>query len=219
MTLIPDDIEMAQQIADVLQEKIDALPRFYGSHYTKADCCKFLIGPLLGENPIDTLLESMPVRAAKTLGNKHSNLMSCFDQTGELLNQDLPLATIKRYVKDLTKELRSLGQKNKRSSKKKTKKPKSIKERFTFRSGQVLFDSSDLNVGTGTTLKIMKALVKNFGYVVPHKKLDKNSLEKEASEKIRAAIVRLRKTIKSKKIPVVIEKRKNEGYLMLELKR
>ncbi|MHC4159939.1 MAG: helix-turn-helix domain-containing protein [Planctomycetota bacterium] len=206
---------MAQQIADALQEKIDALPRFYGSHYTKADCCKFLIGPLLGENPIDTLLESMPVRAAKTLGNKHSNLMSCFDQTGELLNQDLLLATIKRYVKDLIKELRSLGQKNKRSSKKKTKKPKSIKERFTFRPGQVLFDNRDVNIGTGAALEIIETLVKNFGHVVPYGKFDANSSQKEASEKIRTAINRIRKKTKSKKIPVIIDNRKSEGYVML----
>jgi len=48
MTLGPDKIELAQQIADVLEEGINAGPRvFFGSTRTKSDCCKNLIKPLL----------------------------------------------------------------------------------------------------------------------------------------------------------------------------
>ncbi len=220
MTLTPDKSELAQQIADVLEEKTNSLSRFFGSTYTKSYCCKHLIEPLLGNNQIDTLLRSLPPHSGNSLRERYSRLMSCFDPTGELLNKNLSLATVNRYVNDLIKELRNVGQggkqKDKRSSKKETKKPKPIKERFTFRPGQVLFDVRDLNVGTGAVIDIAKALVENFGHVVPFKKLDKNSLDKEASEKIRTAIRRFRKTIKSAKIPVVIKNRKNEGYLILQ---
>ena len=222
MTLAPDKIELAQQIADVLEEGINAGPRvFFGSTHTKSDCCKNLIKPLLGKYNIDTLLESLPPQGAKSLRENYSRLMSCFDSTGELLNQNLSLTTVNRYANDLIRELRGIAQGGKQSTtvakqKKKVKKSKPIDKRFTFGPGQVLFDGHDLNVGTGAALDIAKALVENFGHVVTFQELDENSSNKEASEKIRTAIGRLRETIKSAKIPVVIENRKNEGYLMLE---
>jgi len=204
MTLAPDEIELAQQIADALEEGINAGPLvYYGSTYnTKSDYCKNLIRPLLGKYHIDTLLESLPPHDAKSLKEKYSRLMSCFDPTGELLDQSLSLTTINRYAKDLIKELRNIAQgskqnttaakqKNKRRSKKKPKKSRPIDKRFTFGPCQVLFDGRDLNVGTGAALDITKALIENFGHVVPFQKLDENSPEREASEKIRTAIRRL----------------------------
>ncbi len=226
MTLAPDKIELAQQIADILEEGIKAGPLvYYGSTYnTKSDYCKNLIRPLLEKSHIDTLLESLPPHGAKSLKEKYSRLMSCFDPTGELLDQSLSLTTIDRYANGLIKELRDMArggqqnttaakQKDKRRSKKKCR---PIDKLFTFGPGQVLFDGRDLNVGTGAALDIAKALIENFGHVVPFQKLDENSPKREASEKIRTAIRRLRKTIKSAGIPVVIENRKAEGYLMLE---
>ncbi len=228
MTLTPDKIELAQQIADALEERINAIHEvFYHSPYhTKEDCFKHLIKPLLGENQIDTLLEPLPPNAAKSLRQKYSRLMSCFDTAGELLDKNLSITTVERYVNDLIKELRGIAQGSKQSTiaakqkgnrrlKKTHHKSMSIKERFIFRPGQVLFDNRDLNVGTGAVLDIAKALIGNFGHVVPFQKLDEYSLVKEASEKIRTAIRRLRKTIKSTGIPVVIKNRKGEGYLML----
>ncbi len=219
MALTADKIELAQQIADALEEGIKAGPHvFYGStYYTKSDYCKNLIKPLLGKYHIDTLLESLPPHGAKSLKEKYSMLMSCFDPTGELLNQGLSLTTVNRYANDLIEELRDITQKGKPSPQKETKKASPIKKRFTFRQGQVLFDGHDLNVGTGAAPDIAKTLVENFGYVVPFQKLDENSSKKEASEKIRTVIKRLRKIIKSAKIPIVIENRKAEGYLMLPL--
>ncbi len=227
MALTADKIELAQQIADVLEERINAGHRLYGSTHTKSDYCKNLIKPLLGKYHIDTLLESLPPHGAKSLKEKHSMLMSCFDPAGELLNQDLSLNTVVRYVNDLIKELRGIAQgseqnmtaakqKDKRRSKKKSR---PIDKRFIFGPGQVSFDGRDLNVGTGAALDIAKALIENFGHVVPFQKLDENSPKREASEKIRTAIRRLRKTIKSAGIPVVIENRKAEGYLMFESTR
>ncbi len=227
MTLTPDKSELAQQLADVLEEQINSVHRLYGSTFTKSDCCKHLIKPLLEKHQIDTLLKSLPPKDAQSLGEKHSRLMSCFGPAGELLNKKLSLPTVKRYVNDLIKELRDIAQgskqsttatkqKDKRSSKKKPQKSKPIDKRFTFGLGQVLFDGLDLNIGTGAALDITKALIENFGHVVPFQKLDENSPQIEASEKIRTAIGRLRKTIRSEKIPVVIETRKNVGYLILQ---
>jgi len=228
MKLPPDIIELAQQIADALEERINAIHEmfYHSSYYTKEDCFKHLIEPLLGENQIDTLLESLPPNAAKPLRERYDRLMPCFDTTGKPRKRNLLVITVKRYVKDIIKELRDIAQgskqrttaakqKDKRNSKKKPKKTKPIKERFTFRPGQVLFDGNDLDVGTGAALDTAKALIENFDHVVPFQKLDKNSLQKEASEKIRTAIRRLRKTIKSAKIPVKIENRKGDGYVML----
>lgn len=229
MTLAPDKSELAQRIADALVEGINAGPHmFYGSTLTGSDYCKNLIKPLLRKYNIEILLESLPPHSAKSFREKYSRLMSCFDATGELRDQDLSLTTFDRYAKDLIKELRDLEQggkqnktaakqKNKRRSKKKPQKSRPIDKRFTFGPGQVLFDGRDLNVGTGAAPDIAKTLVENFGYVVPFQKLDENSSKKEASEKIRTVIRRLRKIIKSAKIPVVIENRKAEGYLMLPL--
>lgn len=117
MTLAPDKIELAQQIADALEEGINAGPRvLFGSTYTKSDCCKNLIKPLLGKYRIDPLLESLPPHDANALREKYSRLMSCFDPTGELRNQGLLLTTVYRYANDLIKELRGITQIGKQSA-------------------------------------------------------------------------------------------------------
>ncbi len=224
MALSPDEIELAQQIADALEEGIEALsPVFFGSTYTKSDCCKHLIKPLREKYNIEILLEPSPHNDAKLLRERYDRLMSCFDPAGELLNQNLSLATVKRYVNDLIEALRDIarGIKQDTAAVKQDEKdplrkePKPIEKRFTFRPGQILFDDRDLNVGTGAILDIAKALVENFDHVVPFQDFDENSSEKEASEKIRTAIVRLRKALESARIPVVIGSRKAEGYIML----
>ena len=85
MTLAPDKSELAQKIADVLEARINAIHElfYHSSYHTKEDCFKHLIEPLLGENQIDTLLESMPPNAAKPVRERHATLMSCFDATGK----------------------------------------------------------------------------------------------------------------------------------------
>ena len=192
MTLAPDKIELAQQIADILEEGIKAGPlAFFGSTHTKSDICKNLIRPLLEKSHIDTLLGSLPPHGAKSLIEKHYRLMSCFDANGELLDQSLSLTTIYRYANGLIKELRDMargGQQNTTAAKQKDKRRSKKKSRpidklFTFGPGQVLFDGRDLNVGTGAALDIAKALIENFGHVVPVQKLEENSPEREASEK------------------------------------
>ena len=117
MTLAPDKSELAEQIADVLKEGINAGPHvFYGSTLTKSDYCKNLIKPLLEKYDIHTLLESLPPHGAKSLREKYSRLMSCFDPAGELLNQGLSLTTVDRYANDLIEELRDIAQGGKRNT-------------------------------------------------------------------------------------------------------
>lgn len=94
---------------------------------------------------------------------------------------------------------------------------KDIPKQFEFRTGQALFRDRDLNVGTGAALEILQKLVEDFNAVVPFQKLDPNSDKREASEKIRTAIRRLRMLIKTEGIPVEIKSKKAEGYVMLTL--
>jgi len=149
MTLAPDKSELAQQIADVLEERINALSHvFFGSTYTKSDCCKHLIKPLPGEYQIDTLLESLPTHAAKLLRERYSRLMSCFNQTGELLNQDLSLNTVVRYVNDLIKELRGIAQgseQNMTAAKQKTVKPGPQRKHSNEKLQQALVSFEEFN--------------------------------------------------------------------------
>lgn len=118
MTSAPNKSELAQQIADVLVEGINAGPHvFYGSTYnTKSDYCKNLIKPLLGKYNIEILLESLPPHVARSLREKYSMLMSCFDPGGELLNQGLSLTTVNRYANDLIGELRDIAQEGKQNT-------------------------------------------------------------------------------------------------------
>ncbi len=90
-----------------------------------------------------------------------------------------------------------------------------LENRFTIRRGQVLFDGRDLRIGTGAALEITEALVRNFSHVVPFQTLGENSEQREASEKIRTAIARIKRILKAAKIPVIVENRKAEGYVML----
>jgi len=127
MTLAPEKCELAQQIADALEEGINAgLHVFYGSTLTGSDYCKNLIKPLLEKYDIDTLLESLPPHVAKSLREKYSMLMSCFNATGELRDQGLCLTTVNRYANDLIEELRDIGQggkQNMTAAKQKAMKP------------------------------------------------------------------------------------------------
>jgi hypothetical protein len=99
-------------------------------------------------------------------------------------------------------------------SQRRTAESQPIKKRFAIRHGQILFDGKDLNIRVGTTLEIMKMLVNQFDNVVPFRTLDEYSKECEASDKIRTAISRIRKKLKSVKIQAVIENRYGEGYIM-----
>ncbi len=92
---------------------------------------------------------------------------------------------------------------------------KPLPERFTFAPGQAMFDGRDLGMGTGAALDVLRELVENFGKVVAFKQLDENSSKYEASEKLRTAIGRIRKKLKTQTIPAKIDNRMREGYIIL----
>ena len=169
MTLAPDKSELAQQIADVLEERINALSHvFFGSTYTKSDCCKHLIKPLPGEYQIDTLLESLPTHAAKLLRKRYSRLMSCFDQTGELLNQDLSLNTVVRYVNDLIKELRGIAQgseQNTTAAKRKAVKPGPPRKHSDEKLQQALVSFEEFNLECKDAKQAWDKVAKHHNFV------------------------------------------------------
>lgn len=169
MTLTPDKIKLAQQIADVLEERINALsPVFFCTTYTKSDCCKHLIKPLPGEYQIDTLLESLPTHAAKSLRERYSVLMSCFDQTGELLNQDLPVNTVVRYVNDLIKELRGIAQgseQNMTAAKQKTVRPGPQIKHSDEKLRQALVSFEEFNLECNDAKQAWNKVAKHHGFV------------------------------------------------------
>ena len=88
----------------------------------------------------------------------------------------------------------------------------SIKESFTFRSGQVLLAGKDLAIKTGAAQDILEKLVCNFGFVVPFKELNLQSNKVEASVSLRSNISYLRQ--KMKRLPIKIENRRQSGYIM-----
>jgi hypothetical protein len=88
----------------------------------------------------------------------------------------------------------------------------SIVKRFAFMPGQVLFDGKDINIKTGVTQEILKALVDNFGRVIPFNRLEIGSSDCEASITLRDSIRHIRE--KLEKLPVVIKNRRGAGYIM-----
>ena len=169
MTLAADTIELAQRIADVLVEGINAGPHmFFGSTHTKSDYCKNLIRPLLEKSQIDTLLESLPPHGAKSLIEKHSRLMSCFDATGELLNQDLSVTTIDRYANDLIKELRDLeqgGKQNTTATKQKAVRPGPRIKHSDEKLQQSLVSFDEFNLECNDAKQAWDKVAKHHGFV------------------------------------------------------
>jgi len=170
MTLAPDKSELAQQIADVLEERINAGPHvFYGSaYYTKSDYCKHLIKPLPVEYQIDTLLESLPTHDAKSLRERYSRFMSCFDQNGELLNQDLSLNTVVRYVNDLIKELRGIAQgseQNTTAAKQKAERPGPRIKHSDEKLQQALVSFEEFNTECKDAKQAWSKVAEHHGFV------------------------------------------------------
>jgi len=235
MALPPKTIESIEQIAEKLERWANNRKRhkMLCNALPGLGCRTSLNEPLRGFGTILLKLKCWRPEAAKEVEKEHIRLLSAAKEIDKKIvdghrNFFFLASTLQLCANLLVKKLRTVAEmaredlllateKNNRRSKNKPKKSGSINKRFSFRHGQVLFDDHDLNVGAGAALDIIKALVKDFGHVVSFQKLDENSPKREASEKIRTAIGRIRKTIKSAMIPVVIENRKAEGYIMLPL--
>lgn len=235
MALPPKTIESIEQIAEKLERWANNRKRhkMLCNALPGLGCRTSLNEPLRGFGTILLKLKCWRPEAAKEVEKEHIRLLLAAKEIDKKIvdghrNFFFLASTLQLCANLLVKKLRTVAEmaredlllateKNKRRSKNKPKKSRAINKRFSFRHGQVLFDDHDLNVGAGAALDIIKALVKDFGHVVSFQKLDENSPKGEASEKIRTAIGRIRKTIKSAMIPVVIENRKAEGYIMLPL--
>ena len=233
MVLSAETIDSIEQIAEKLEKWANDNKRHRMLCHGLAGlgCRASLSEPLRGFGTILLKLKCWRPEAAQEVEKAHIRLLSSVKGINQEIKngrKDLVFSALAPQVSAnlLAKKLRTIvemareglsveKQKDKRRLKKKPQESTDIAKRFTFRPGQVLFDARDLNVGTGTAFEIMKALVEDFGHIVPFQKLDGNSRQKEASEKIRTAIGRLRKILKSAKIPAVIENRKAEGYLMV----
>ena len=229
MALPSKTIESMEQIAEKLEKWANDKKRHRMLCYGLAGlgCRSSLSEPLRGFGTTLLKLKCWRPEAAQEVEKAHIRLLSSAKEIDQEIKNGrrgfvFSASAVQVSASLLAKKLRVVAemagedlplekQKDKRRLK---KKPRPINERLTFGQGQVLFDGRDLNVGTGAALDITKALIEDFGQVVPFKKLDGNSLEKQASEKIRTAIGRIRKAVESAEIPVVVDNRKGEGYLM-----
>jgi hypothetical protein len=92
----------------------------------------------------------------------------------------------------------------------------SLKERFTFRLGQALFDNIDLKVPSGEPLTMLEKLVETFGHVVAYTTFDKlyNSATPGTLPK---SVTKIRKTLKTCGIPCEIKSKTGKGYLIRRL--
>jgi len=231
--LSAETIDSIEQIAEKLETWANDNKRHRMLCYGLAGlgCRASLSEPLRGFGTILLKLKCWRPEAAEKVEKEHRRLLSSAKGIDQKIKDGrrglvFPASAVQISANLLAKKLRTIvemargdlsveKQKDKRRLKKTPPKSRPVAKRFTLRQGQVLFDGRDLNIGTGAALDIAKALIENFGRVVPFQEFDENSPEREASEKIRTAIRRLRKTTKSAGIPVVIENRKAEGYLML----
>lgn len=95
-------------------------------------------------------------------------------------------------------------------------KKRSLKERFSFSTGQCQFDSVDLHIPTGLAFEVLKKLVGKFGIVVGYRELDENSIDKEASEQLRKAKATIMRSFKICQVPCQVEAKIRFGYMIVK---
>jgi hypothetical protein len=92
---------------------------------------------------------------------------------------------------------------------------KELKNRFTFKAGQALFAGKDLGLEASQFARdVLKKLVKGAGKVVSYPTLDKDSAAKEASERLRTAVVAIRRSLRRKKTGCEIVTTRGTGYCL-----
>ena len=89
-----------------------------------------------------------------------------------------------------------------------------IKPGFHFREGQVLYNGHPLQIPGNEAIEILKVLVDNFGQVVPHKQLDAESTQTDASDRLRHHVRILRAVLEKHKVPCQIETKRQTGYAL-----
>ncbi len=89
----------------------------------------------------------------------------------------------------------------------------SLKDRFVFNPGQVLFDKKDLGLPSGEPVTVLKELVGSFGDVVPYSTLDPH-YSSAVPGSLPKAVVEIRKSLRAHDIPCEIKAKRGEGYLI-----
>jgi len=89
----------------------------------------------------------------------------------------------------------------------------SLKDRFTFNPGQVLFDEQDLGLPSGEPVTILKELVGSFGNVVTYKTLDPH-YSSAVPGSLPKVVTAIRKSLQAHDIPCEIKAKRGEGYFI-----
>jgi hypothetical protein len=86
---------------------------------------------------------------------------------------------------------------------------------FAFGHGEALYDGRPLKLPAGFAVKVLRKLVDNLGRVVAFKELDGGSLTREASERLRTAVMKIGKALRTTRAPHRVENVKGAGYKLL----
>lgn len=93
--------------------------------------------------------------------------------------------------------------------------PKELKDRFTFRPGQALFDGKDLGLPSDAPVTVLKELVGNFGQVIPYTKFDKH-YSSATPGTLPKTVTIIRRALAKQKVPCQIKAKTGVGYLICE---
>jgi hypothetical protein len=89
-----------------------------------------------------------------------------------------------------------------------------LQDRFTFRPGQARFNGKDLGLNATFARDLLKKLARRIGKVVCYPTLEEDSPAKEASEKLRTAVVAIRASLKRHKTGYEITTIRGTGYCL-----
>lgn len=90
---------------------------------------------------------------------------------------------------------------------------KSMRERFTFNPGQVLFDGEDLELPSGEPITVLKVLVDHFNHVVQYRTLDQH-YSSVTPGTLPKMVTKIRGSFDKHNVPCEIIAKTGEGYLM-----
>jgi hypothetical protein len=158
--------------------------------------CKVVNEAVAAHAP-DYLLQSLPATCLLMLVPKGLNPAPAPE----------PETQVRRQA-GLEKQLRPHGKSKDRQEK------GQIRERFGFVPGQALFDEQDLGLPSGLAIDVLRKLVESWGRPVKHPTLDSDSTGADASDQLRAAVSRIRKELKAKKVPCNIKAKRGMGYVI-----
>jgi len=92
----------------------------------------------------------------------------------------------------------------------------SVRDRFVFNAGQVLFDGEDLRLPAGEPVTVLKKLVRAFGGVVPYQEFDPH-YSSAAPGTLPKAVVKIRDALCAYGVPCEIKAKRGEGYVIREV--